>query len=381
MEFFKVKNLTDAEAEVQVYGEIITNRPKNWWTGQPSTNMYFVSSEFNKLIEKLKNKSKITVKINSPGGDMFVGVGVYNQLKQLKADITVIIEGLAASAAGIIACAGDTVKIGTGAVFMAHQAKCLVSSDYMSQTECEKQLNMITTCNKAVNEIISKRTGKTIDEVAPLIESELWLSGEAAIEFGIANELLETEDGNPVPSVDPVNNSIYSGGQVFAIKNYIENADKHLSAYQNKTVGQPTEKSKEEEPMSKETAITLEALKNDYPDIVKSIADEAAKSAIKTERQRQKAIDEIAPVIADKETLSDAKYGDSGISAESLLYNAAKANAGKGAGFFAAMVADNSASNAGAVKTAPTGIEENNETKVANEISAAVKLFNESKEV
>lgn len=381
MPFYNFINSSNDTAVIEINGEIIETRPKHWWTGQPLDGLYFVSEEFNKQIDELKNKSKITLKINSPGGDLFVGIAVYNKLKQLSAQKEVIVEGIAASAAGLIACVGDTVKMGTGAVIMAHQASGVMWDNYVTQTDCEMKSKQLEACNKAVAEIISKKTGKTVDELLPLLKDEIWLTGQEAIDFGFADELLEGETEPQAPTYDPVNNTICSAGKVFAIKNIIENAEIHLSASQNKNVGQPTEKNKEEEPMSKETTITIEALKNDYPDIVKSIADEAVKNAIKAERERQKAIDEIAPVIADKEALSNAKYGDSGISAETLLYNAAKANAGKGADFFAAMVADYSASNVDKVETDPTGTETDDETKVENEIKSAVEFFNKTKEV
>lgn len=382
MSFYNFINSSDNTAVIEINGEIVETRPKHWWTGQPLDGLYFVSEEFNAQVEQLKNKSKITLKINSQGGDLFVGVAVYNKLKQLDAHIEVIIEGIAASAAGLIACVGDTVKMGTGAVIMAHQASGVMWDFYVTQTDCEMKARQLEACNKAVAEIISKKTGKTVDELLPLLKEEVWLTGQEAIDFGFADELLENETEPQSPTYDSVSNTIHSAGKVFAIKNIIENAANNLSAYQNKNVGQPTEKNKEEKPMSQKTAITLEALKNDHPDIVKSIADESAENAVRAERERQKAIDEIAPVIADKNALADAKYGESGISAETLLYNAAKANAGKGAEFFAAMVADNGASNASKVESEPTGgAEEDDATKAYDEVRAAVEIFNKSQEV
>lgn len=382
MPFYNFINSSDDTAVIEITGEIVETRPKHWLTGEPADGLYFTSEDFNKQLEDLKNKSKITLKINSPGGDLFVGVAVYNKLKQLNAHIEVIVEGIAASAAGLIACVGDTVKMGTGAVIMAHQASGVMWELYVTQTDCEMKIKQLEACNKAVAQIISKKTGKSVDELLPLLKDEIWLAGQEAIDFGFADELLEAEAEPQAPTFDPVNNTIRSAGKVFAIKNIIENAATHLSASQNKNVGMPTEKNKEEELMSQKTAITLEALKNDYPDIVKAIEDGATENAIKAERERQKAIDEIAPVIADKKALSDAKYGDSGISAETLLYNAAKANAGKGADFFAAMVADNSTSGASAIESEPQGGGvEDDATKALDEVKAAVELFNKSKEV
>lgn len=389
MPFYKFKNLSNDTAEIQIYGEIVETIPKDWWTGTEKDGLFFASKDFNEQIEKLKNKSKITMRINSPGGDLFVGVGIYNRLKQLKqetgAEIDVIVEGLAASAAGLIACAGDNVRIGTGAVFMAHQASFTVFDSIM-ETDCETMLNALKACNKAVADILAQKSGKPVDEIYETIKEEIWLTGQEAVDFGVADSLLEEKE--PKESKPYIKqNNIYSNGKVFAIKNYIANADKHFSVHNeidnvaNSLIDdEGTKINKEDKPMAQELTITVDALKANYPDIVKDIEGEAVKNAIKNERKRQQEIDEIAPMIADKTALNEAKYGDNDISAEKLLYNAAKASKEKGADFFTAAVADNHTSGAMKVATDPTDTAEDETAKVENEIAAAVEMYNKNKE-
>lgn len=390
MSFYKFKNLSDDTAEIQIYGEIVETIPKSWWTGNPIDGLFFVSKDFNEQIEKLKNKSKITMRINSPGGDLFVGIGVYNRLKQLKeetgVEIDVIVEGLAASAAGLIACAGDNVRIGTGAVFMAHQASFTVIDSIM-ETDCETMLNALKACNKAVADILAQKSGKPVEEIYETIKEEIWLTGQEAVDFGVADSLLEEKE--PKESKPYIaQNNIYSNGKVFAIKNYIANADKHFSVHNeidnvaNSLIDdEGTKINKEDKPMAQELTITVDALKANYPDIVKDIEGEAVKNAIKNERKRQQEIDEIAPMIADKTALNEAKYGDNDISAEKLLYNAAKASKEKGADFFTAAVADNHTSGAMKIATDPTDTKDDDTVKVKNEIAAAVEIYNKNKEV
>lgn len=384
MNFFNVKNLSDTSAEIEVYGEIVEKRPTNWW-GDELEGMYFVSSEFNSQIAKLKNVKDITLKINSPGGDLFVGVGVYNKLKQLDANITVVVEGLAASAAGLIACAGDTVKLGVGAVFMAHQASTFVPEWYVNETDVEEYQRQLEACNKAVAEIISAKTGKTVEEIMPLLKEELWLSGQEAIDFGFADEMLDENGSQNGTYIDPSKNSIFSNGRVFAIKNCVVNATQHIQTMETEDVKSPTDNGEETKYNKEDTemslAVTVEMLRKDHPDIVKDIETQAVSNALTAERQRQKDIDGIAHLISDKAVLDKAKYGDGddAVSAKDLLWNVAQSQDGQGANFLASVKKDVKASSVDDVEAAPSGSDKTDEEKVGEQLNSAVEFFNKNK--
>lgn len=381
--FYNITNLTDTSAEIEVYGEIVENRPKSWWSGKPIDGLFFVSKEFNEQMEMLKNVKNITVKINSPGGDLFVGVGVYNKLKQLDAEITVIVEGLAASAAGLIACAGDTVKLGTGAMIMAHQASTFIPDWYMNETDADEYKNKLSACNKVVAEIISAKTGKSADEIHQLLkEGEIWKSGQEAIDFGFADEMLNADEQTAsAPYIDSTNNVINSNGRIFPIANYLGNASQHIETMHNNTVnssdnGDETEKYKEDKAMT----ITVDTLRKDHPEIVQQIEETAKNEALVAERQRQKEIDGIAHLISDKAVLDKAKYGDGddAVSAKDLLWNVAQSQKGKGADFLAQVKSDSTASGIEGVEANPEG-EKSDEEKVADELNSAMELFNSKK--
>ena len=88
-------------------------------------------------LAQIKDKSEIVVKINSGGGDLYTGIAIHNALKSLKGHKTVIIEGLAASAASVIACAGDEVQVHAGSMIMIHGAAvCVV--DFMTAEDVKK---------------------------------------------------------------------------------------------------------------------------------------------------------------------------------------------------------------------------------------------------
>lgn len=384
MSFYNFKNITETSAEIEVYGEIVSKRPTNWW-GEAIEGAYFISSEFNEQIEKIKNVQNITVKINSPGGDLFVGIGVYNKLKQLNAHITVIVEGIAASAAGLIACAGDVVRLGTGAIIMAHQASAMVPEWYVTESDVEVYKNELEACNKAITEIISAKTGKSVDEIEPLLKEELWLSGQEAIDFGFADEMLDTEETEPFYNASK--NAIYSNGKIFAVKNYCSNVKQHITNVEiknnantsNNAIDVVANKTKEEK-SNMSTPLTLDALKEQHPELVKQIQDEAIKTALVTERQRQRDIDEIGNMIADKDMLNEAKYGDSGISAEKLFYNAGKAQKEMGTAFFNQVRSDYNSSGAEDVTCDPNNGTDNNEVKIEDVVNSAVQYFNKTKE-
>ncbi len=113
--FWSVKNLTEGtekeEIEVKVYGEIV-NIP--CWDGDVSAN------SLKREIDKYPNAKKISVRINSPGGDVFEAQAIYNILKNHPAEVEVHIDALAASAATLIASAGNKIIMYNNALFMIH---------------------------------------------------------------------------------------------------------------------------------------------------------------------------------------------------------------------------------------------------------------------
>ena len=119
---YSIKMMGTNDAELNLYGEIVSDRPIDWYTGQPTEEAYIVSSELLEDLEELKTKDNITIHLNSVGGDLYAGLAIYNRLKALPAKITTINDGLAASAASIIFQAGDTRKVHAGSNIMVHQA-------------------------------------------------------------------------------------------------------------------------------------------------------------------------------------------------------------------------------------------------------------------
>lgn len=134
--------------------------------------------------------STIHVRINSPGGDVFDGLAIYNALKRHPSEIVTHVDGLAASAASFIALAGDRVMMGTGTFLMIHNAWGFVVGDANDMREMANSLEKIT---DSLVGIYTKRTGKDADDIQAMLDAETWISADEAVEDGWADEVEEGE--------------------------------------------------------------------------------------------------------------------------------------------------------------------------------------------
>jgi ATP-dependent Clp protease protease subunit len=126
----------------------------------------------------------IHVRINSPGGSVFDGMAIYNALKQHRAEIVTHVDGLAASAASVIALAGDEVRMGTGAFLMIHNAWGMAIGD---ADEMRQMADTLEKINGSLVGIYATRTGMDAEEVQALMDAETWFTAEEAIEAGLAD--------------------------------------------------------------------------------------------------------------------------------------------------------------------------------------------------
>ncbi|MEN4716873.1 head maturation protease, ClpP-related [Pantoea agglomerans] len=142
----------------------------------------------------------VTVNINSPGGDMFEGLAIYNLLREYKGKVTVKVLGLAASAASIIAMAGDEVQIGRGAFLMIHN--CWVYA-MGNRHDLQQIAADMVPFDKAMNDIYGARTGLDADTIDAMMNAETYIGGSDAVEKGFADRLLgadEIADGDDSPA-------------------------------------------------------------------------------------------------------------------------------------------------------------------------------------
>jgi ATP-dependent protease ClpP protease subunit len=172
---------SDDEKTYNIYSVI----GEDYWTGDGTTPKSV--SEFLK-----KNKGQdVTININSPGGSFFDGNAIYNLLKEHDGGVTVRIVGLAASAASIVAMAGDTIEIAESGFLMIHNSWMIAIGNKADMAEIAAMLSKF---DKSMAGVYSKKTGITEKEIVSLMDDESWIDGKDAVEKGFATALLPSDD-------------------------------------------------------------------------------------------------------------------------------------------------------------------------------------------
>ena len=141
--------------------------------------------------EDLENgEGDITVWINSPGGDCIAAAQIYNMLLSYKGTVTVKIDGIAASAASVIAMAGTTVMMSPVSMLMIHNPMTMVAGD---RTEMEKAIAMLSEIKESIINAYEIKTKMTRESIAKLMDAETWMDATKAVELGFADDILQRE--------------------------------------------------------------------------------------------------------------------------------------------------------------------------------------------
>lgn len=173
-------NAKDDSAEFYVYDVI----GADFW-GEGVTVKALVEA-----LKATKGTKNLTVRINSPGGDVFEGQAILNQLNTSGRHITVHVDGLAASAASVIAMAGDEIKIAAGGQIMIHNAWTGQTGD---AEEHRKIADVLDVVSSQIAAIYAARTGKPQAEMQALMDAETWMTAEQALELGFATSITEAK--------------------------------------------------------------------------------------------------------------------------------------------------------------------------------------------
>lgn len=162
---------------IELYGTI----GEDWWTGEGIT-----SKSVSQALRNAGNKD-VEVRINSPGGDMFEGISIYNVLASHPANVTVKIMGLAASAASVIAMAGNEIQMGLGSFMMIHNCWIMAMGNRHDMKDLAKWLEPF---DNALRDIYIARTGMDIKAVEKWMDEEKMFSAQEAIDNKFADGLL-----------------------------------------------------------------------------------------------------------------------------------------------------------------------------------------------
>lgn len=203
--------------KINVKGPIVSNSDA-WiyeWFGIEATS----PQKVNDALEKA-NGEDIEVEINSGGGSVFAGSEIYTALKSYKGNVIVKIVGLAASAASVIAMAGNKVMMSPTAQIMIHNVSSRAEGDYR---DMEHTADVLKNADNTIANAYRIKTGKTQEELLALMDKETWMTADKAKELGFVDEIMFENDSQLVASTD------YSGmlppEVINKIRNTLKNPD------------------------------------------------------------------------------------------------------------------------------------------------------------
>jgi len=177
--WYSIRNVSRSEAEIMIYDEI------GFWG--------VTASDFIRDLADIK-ASTINLRINSPGGDVFDGVAIYNAVKRHTAEVNVFIDGLAASAASFIAMAGDKVSMSPHSQMMIHEASGLAIGN---AEDMRKLADMLDKTSDSIAAMYAERAGGDVTEWRARMKDETWYSDQEAVDAGLADEVLGSSGAPP----------------------------------------------------------------------------------------------------------------------------------------------------------------------------------------
>ena len=159
--------------------------------------------------ELMSGSGDITVWINSPGGDCVAAAQIYNMLMDYKGNVTVKIDGIAASAASVIAMAGNRVLMSPVSMLMIHNPATVAVGD---SDEMRKAIEMLGSVKDSIINAYEIKTGLSRAKLSHLMDAETWMDAHAAIEMGFADEIMQRASNEEAPQVAVSN--VYSRAAV-----------------------------------------------------------------------------------------------------------------------------------------------------------------------
>ncbi|WP_252235567.1 head maturation protease, ClpP-related [Clostridium sp. CH2] len=329
--FWNFVETPDEEVELMLYGELVSQ--KSWWNDDGQ----ITASDFKEQLDLYKDRDNITVRINSNGGDVFTASAIYTLLKDCKASITVKIDGMAMSAATVVAMAGDKVLIPSTSIFMIHDPLAGLCG-YYNVSDLEKVINRLSVVKNTIINAYTSKSDKTKEEIETLMTNELWLTGEDAVNEGFCDEVMFAESDNQ-PVLDGNNliiNSVNIDLSKYNISNEFKNKIKNKKVIRENHLGFSNKTNIQNDSFlninknqggEEEVIKDAKELKNKYPDVYNQVVN----SAKEEERNRIKAIDELGAK-GYEDLINKAKYEeikDAGLCAIAIM----KAQKGEGEKF------------------------------------------------
>ena len=182
--FWEWKNREEGGAErvLELYGTIAET---SWFDDDVTPKMFHD--------ELFAGSGPVTIWLNSPGGDCIAASQIYTMLMDYKDDVTIKIDGIAASAASVIAMAGTKVLMAPTALIMIHNPMTMA---YGSHADMEKAIEMLSEVKESIINAYEIKTGLSRTKLSHLMDEETWMNANKAIELGFADDILTDEKLN-----------------------------------------------------------------------------------------------------------------------------------------------------------------------------------------
>ena len=163
---------------------------ETWWGDEVTPQLF--RSELNAA------EGDIDLWINSPGGDCYAAAQIYNMLMEYKGNVAVKIDGIAASAASVVAMAGSTVEISPLGMLMIHNPMTVSIGD---THEMERTITFLSEIKESIINAYEIKTGLSRVKISRLMDAETWMNAKKAVELGFADSVLYTDVQRPVTEV------------------------------------------------------------------------------------------------------------------------------------------------------------------------------------
>lgn len=157
----------------------------DYWSDSGTT-----AQRINAALRTIGRNSDVIVNINSPGGDVFEGLAIYNLLREHKGRVTVRVLGVAASAASFIAMAADELQIARAGFFMVHNSWTIAGGNRNDLRDIADFLEQVDT---TIADVYHVRSGLDADELSAQMDAETWIGGKKAVEMGFADGYLDSD--------------------------------------------------------------------------------------------------------------------------------------------------------------------------------------------
>lgn len=206
------KNESDNTTEITIYGVI----GDSWWEDSVS------ASDIDAALKNITGD--IVIHLNSPGGDAFDGIAIYNRLKKHDGKVTIHVDGWACSAASVIAMAADKLYMGLGSMLMIHEASSFV---WGTKTEMRKEADVLDELEEGIIDIYMTKANVSREEIRAMVDAETWFSAQKAVDLGFATAD-DTDDANK------------RDDEITQLKSRLESIQNEMNQLKNDQIKEPT---------------------------------------------------------------------------------------------------------------------------------------------